>query len=55
MSSNRCGPNRRSALLVSLADAVVVVWDGRDANVKRVLALVERKGCRFKSPADRRG
>jgi hypothetical protein len=35
---------RRDAFLVNEADAAVVVWDGRDASVRRVLALVERKG-----------
>ena len=34
---------RRDAFLVNEADAAVVVWD-RDPNVRRVLALVERKG-----------
>ena len=35
---------RRDAFLVGEADAVVVVWDGRDAGVQRVLRLAERKG-----------
>ena len=35
---------RRDAFLVSQVGAVVVVWDGRDPNVRRVLELVERKG-----------
>ena len=35
---------RRDAFLVSEADAAVIVWDGRDESVRRVLALVERKG-----------
>jgi hypothetical protein len=29
---------------VSQADAAVVVWADRDSDVRRVLALVERKG-----------
>jgi hypothetical protein len=35
---------RRDAFLVSEADAAVVVWADRDPDVRRVLALVERKG-----------
>ena len=35
---------RRDAFLVSGADAAVVVWADRDPDVRRVLALVERKG-----------
>jgi hypothetical protein len=35
---------RRDAFLVNEADAAVVVWADRDPNVRRVLALVERKG-----------
>ena len=35
---------RRDAFLVNEADAAVIVWDGRDPAVRRVLALVERKG-----------
>jgi hypothetical protein len=30
--------------MVSTADAVVVVWDDRNPNLRRVLASVERKG-----------
>lgn len=35
---------RRDAFIVAEADAVVVVWDGRDPAVARVLKLAERKG-----------
>jgi hypothetical protein len=35
-----CGQTR----LVVMADAAVVVWDDRDPGVRRILALVERKG-----------
>ena len=35
---------RRDASLVSDADAVVVVWDGRDETVRRVRELAERRG-----------
>ena len=35
---------RRDAFLVNEADAAVVVWDGRDPSVRRMLELVERKG-----------
>jgi hypothetical protein len=35
---------RRDAFLVNEADAAVVVWADRDPDVRRVLALVERKG-----------
>ena len=35
---------RRDAFLVCEADAVVVVWDGRDAGVQRVFRLAERRG-----------
>lgn len=35
---------RRDGFLVSEADAVVVVWDGRDPAIARVLKLAERKG-----------
>jgi hypothetical protein len=35
---------RRDAFLVNEADAAVVVWAYRDSDVRRVLALVERKG-----------
>ncbi len=35
---------RRDAFLVAEADAVVVVWDGRDESVRRVRALAERRG-----------
>jgi hypothetical protein len=35
---------RRDAFLVSEADAAVVVWDGRNESVRRILALVQRKG-----------
>ena len=34
---------RRDALLVAEADAVVVVWDGRDPALTRVLKMAERK------------
>jgi len=37
-------PERRDGFLVESADAAVVVWDDRDPAVRRVLALVERKG-----------
>ena len=36
---------RRDAFLVAEADAVVVVWDGCDPAVARVLKLAERKGA----------
>jgi hypothetical protein len=36
--------DQRDAFLVGAADAAVVVWDGCDLNVQRVLALVERRG-----------
>jgi hypothetical protein len=35
---------RREAFLVSTADAAVIVWSGREPEVWRVLALVERRG-----------
>ena len=35
---------RRDAFQVNEADAAVVVWANRDPDVRRVLALVERKG-----------
>ena len=35
---------RRDAFLVNEADAAVIVWADRDPDVRRVLALVERKG-----------
>jgi hypothetical protein len=35
---------RRDLFLVGQADAAVVVWAERDPAVRRVLALVERKG-----------
>jgi hypothetical protein len=35
---------RRAAFLVNEADAAVIVWADRDPDVRRVLALVERKG-----------
>ena len=35
---------RRDGVLVAEADAAVVVWDGRDPDVRRVLALIERQG-----------
>jgi hypothetical protein len=35
---------RRDAFVVNEANAAVVVWDGRDSSVRRVLELVERKG-----------
>ena len=35
---------RRDTILVAEADAAIVVWDGRDPAVARVLRLVERKG-----------
>src|SRR5262245_40463779 len=35
---------RRDGILVAEADAAVVVWAGRDPDVRRVLARVERKG-----------
>jgi hypothetical protein len=35
---------RRDAFLVADADAVVVVWDGRDASVRGVRELAERRG-----------
>lgn len=35
---------RRDAFLVEQAVAAVIVWDDRDPAVRRVLALVERKG-----------
>ena len=35
---------RRDAFLVVEADAVVVVWDGHDPALARVLRLAERKG-----------
>jgi hypothetical protein len=35
---------RRNTFLVNEADAALVVWDGRDPTVRRVLELVERKG-----------
>jgi hypothetical protein len=35
---------RRDAFLVNEVDAAVIVWAERDPEVRRVLALVERKG-----------
>jgi hypothetical protein len=35
---------RRDAFLVNEADAAVLVWADYDPDVRRVLALVERKG-----------
>jgi ABC-type sugar transport system substrate-binding protein len=36
--------DRRDAFLAAEADAAVVVWEDRAAAVRRVLALVERRG-----------
>ncbi|QJX00040.1 DUF2493 domain-containing protein [Frigoriglobus tundricola] len=35
---------RRDAYLSAEADAALVVWDGRDPGVRRLLELVERRG-----------
>lgn len=35
---------RRDAFLVGEADAAVVVWDGRNPHVRRMLELIERRG-----------
>jgi hypothetical protein len=35
---------RRDAYLAAEADAALVLWDGRDPGVQRLLALVERRG-----------
>jgi hypothetical protein len=37
-------PSSGDAFLVSEADAAVVVWADRDPDVRRVLALGQRKG-----------
>ncbi len=44
---------RRDAFPVGEADAAVVVWDGRAADVRRVLALVQRRGIPFRRRHDR--
>jgi hypothetical protein len=40
----RVADERCDAFLVNEADAAVVVWNGRDASVRRALALVQRIG-----------
>jgi hypothetical protein len=45
--SAEAAEERHDAELVALADAAVVVWDGCEPVVARLLASVERKDIRF--------